>query len=283
MLREAEAKLVQLAMDINLLEADPRRANLKLRHYPPMVSLAPITHERPAFALAYAWAGVAIMWAFWVSFVIFLAEPRHVLTWWPLPTVDRTASVEHPAVAALIDLALVILFGLQHSVMARAWFKQRVMARMPEPLQRVTYVHTANAALFLLILFWQPIPMEIWNIEARPTREVLWLLFAAGWVVLFLGAWSFGILDLLGIEQVRAWREGRRHAPRLKTGFLYRWLRHPMYVGVLLGVWATPRMSFGHLLLALAITAYVLIAMRYEERDLMQRFGNSYQRWRGAA
>ena len=172
MLREAEAKLVQLTMDINLLEADPRRANLKLRHYPPMVSLAPITHERPAFALAYAWAGVAIMWAFWLSFVIFLAEPRHVLTWWPLPTVDRTASVEPPAVAALIDLALVILFGLQHSVMARARFKQRVMARMPEPLQRVTYVHTANSALFLLILFWQPIPMEIWNIEASPTREV---------------------------------------------------------------------------------------------------------------
>ena len=86
-----------------------------------MVSLAPITHERPTFALAYAWAGVAIMWGFWVSFVIFLAEPRQVLTWWPLPTIDRTASVEHPAVAALIDLALVILFGLQHSVMARPW------------------------------------------------------------------------------------------------------------------------------------------------------------------
>jgi protein-S-isoprenylcysteine O-methyltransferase Ste14 len=248
-----------------------------------MVSLAPITHERPTFALAYAWAGVAIMWGFWVSFVIFLAEPRQVLTWWPLPTIDRTASVEHPAVAALIDLALVIIFGLQHSVMARPWFKQRVMARMPEQLQRVTYVHMANAALFLLILLWQPIPIEIWNVEDAPAREMLWLLFAAGWVVLFLGAWSFGILDLLGIEQVIAWREGRRHAPRLKTGFLYRWLRHPMYVGVLLGMWATPRMSFGHLLLALAMTGYVLIAMRYEERDLMQRFGSSYHRWRGAA
>jgi protein-S-isoprenylcysteine O-methyltransferase Ste14 len=196
---------------------------------------------------------------------------------------DRTASVEHPAVAALIDLALVIIFGLQHSVMARPWFKQRVMARMPEQLQRVTYVHMANAALFLLILLWQPIPIEIWNVEDAPAREMLWLLFAAGWVVLFLGAWSFGILDLLGIEHVIAWREGRRHAPRLKTGFLYRWLRHPMYVGVLLGMWATPRMSFGHLLLALAMTGYVLIAMRYEERDLMQRFGSSYHRWRGAA
>lgn len=118
----------------------------------------------------------------------------------------------------------------------------------------------ANAALFILILSWQPIPMEIWNVEDTPAREVLRLLFATGWIVLFLGAWSFGMRELLGIEKLMAWREGRRHAPRLKTGFLYRWFRHPMYVGVLLGVWATPRMSFGHLLLALALTGDVLIA-----------------------
>jgi protein-S-isoprenylcysteine O-methyltransferase Ste14 len=99
-----------------------------------------------------------------------------------------------------------------------------------------------------------------------------------------LAPWSFGIRDLLGIEQVTAWREGRRLPTRtLKTGLLYRWLRHPMYVGVLMGVWATPRMSFGHLLLALALTGYVLIAMRYEERDLLHQFGSRYARWRGAA
>jgi methanethiol S-methyltransferase len=247
-----------------------------------MVSLAPITRERSTLALIYAWAGVAIMWAFWVSFVIFLAEPRQVLAWWPLPTVDRGGLIAHPALAAAIDIALVILFGLQHSVMARPWFKLSVMAWMPEPLRRATYVHMANAALFLLILFWQPIPIEIWNIDQAPTREVVWLLFGAGWVVLLLGAWSFGMRDLLGIEQVSAWCEGRPHALRLKTGLLYRWLRHPMYVGVLFGVWATPRMSAGHLLLALALTAYVLIAMRYEERDLLHRFGASYDRWRGA-
>ena len=248
-----------------------------------MASLAPVTHERPTFALTYAWAGVAIMWAFWVSFEIFLAEPRQVLAWWPLPTVDRTDWFANPAFAALIDLALVMLFGLQHSVMVRPWFKERLMGRMPEPLQRVTYVHLANAALFLLIVLWQPIPIQIWNVEGTPAREGLWLLFAAGWIILFLGGWSFGMRELLGIEQVTAWRNGRRHAPCLKTSFLYRWLRHPMYVGVLLGMWATPRMSFGHLLLALAMTGYVLIAMQYEERDLMQRFGARYSHWRGAA
>ena len=233
--------------------------------------------------MAYAWAGVAIMWAFWLSFVVFLAEPRQVLGWWPMPTVDRIRSAEQPALAALIDLALVALFGMQHSVMARPWFKQHVMNWIPDGLERSTYVHMANTALFVLILFWQPITLEVWNVDDGPARDVLWLLFAAGWVILLLGAWSFGMRELLGVEQVRAWTEGCRHAPRLKTGFLYQWLRHPMYTGVLLGIWATPRMSLGHLLLALALTVYVLIAMRYEEKDLLRRFGSSYSRWRGIA
>jgi protein-S-isoprenylcysteine O-methyltransferase Ste14 len=111
----------------------------------------------------------------------------------------------------------------------------------------------------------------------------LWALFAAGWTILFLGAWSFGIRDLLGISQMQAWVEARPlSGPNLKTARLYRWLRHPMYVGVLLGIWATPRMSVGHLLLALGLTTYVFIAMRYEERDLVRTFGASYQRWRAA-
>jgi protein-S-isoprenylcysteine O-methyltransferase Ste14 len=249
--------------------------------YPPMVSFALKRHDRPQLALSYAWCGVAVMWAFWVSFVIFLAEPRHILAWWPLPTVDRSGSVEQAFVAGLIDLASVTLFGLQHSIMARPWFKQRVMQRMPGGLQRATYVHMANLVLFLLILFWKPIPTLVWKVEATPAQEVLWLLFAAGWVILFLGGWSFGMRELLGIEQARAWSEGRSHTSRLKTGSLYRWVRHPMYVGVLMGVWATPRMSFGHLLLAFALTAYVLIAMRYEERDLLHRFGARYRGYRG--
>jgi methanethiol S-methyltransferase len=109
-------------------------------------------------------------------------------------------------------------------------------------------------------------------------------LFAAGWIILLLGARSFGILDLLGIEQMRGWcRDDWPRPPRLKTGLLYRWLRHPMYVGVLMGVWVTPLMSVGHALLASGLTCYVLIAMRYEERDLARQYGAAYSRWRVAA
>jgi len=247
-----------------------------------MVALSPITHERPSAGVVYAWSGVAVMWAFWVSFVIFLSEPRALMSWWPLPTIDQTGAATLSLLAAVVDLGLVMLFGIQHSVMARSWFKERVIQRMPGAFERSTYVHMANLALFTLILLWQPIPLDVWRVDHRLLQQALWVLFACGWVILFFGAWSFGIDELLGLAQMRAWRDRRPPpATRLKTGRLYRWLRHPMYVGVLLGVWVTPRMSMGHLLLALGLTGYVLIAMRYEERDLMQRFGARYGRWRG--
>jgi hypothetical protein len=124
------------------------------------------------------------MWAFWVSFVIFLAEPRQVLEWWPLPTIDRVASPQQPLLAACINVALVAVFGLQHSMMARPWFKRRVMGWIPGGLERATYVHMANTALFILILLWQPITTEVWNVEDSAARDVLWLLFGAGWVIL---------------------------------------------------------------------------------------------------
>ena len=249
-----------------------------------MVSLsAPLAQKRFNIGLLYAWSGFVVMWAVWIAFVIFLCEPRRLLPLWPLPTVDGDAALNAPW-AALVNLALVALFGLQHSVMARPWFKHRVVGRMPPAFQRSTYVHAANLALLALIVFWQPIPALLWDAGRGMAEDLLWALFAAGWVMLFAGAWSFGIRDLLGIEQMQAWVDERRYQPpRLKTGFLYRWLRHPMYVGVLLAVWATPRMSAGQCLLALGLTCYVLIGMRYEERDLARTFGARYRNWRDAA
>jgi protein-S-isoprenylcysteine O-methyltransferase Ste14 len=170
--------------------------------------------------------------------------------------------------------------------MARPWFKQWWAASIPAAFERCTYVHMANIVLFAMIFLWQPIPIEVWTISQGFARDLLWAVFALGWLILFLGARSFGLLDLLGVEQMHRWCNGEPpRKPRLKTGLLYRFLRHPMYVGVLLAVWATPRMTVGHALLALGLTGYVLIAMRYEESDLVGRFGASYNRWRaqGAA
>jgi methanethiol S-methyltransferase len=126
--------------------------------------------------------------------------------------------------------------------MARRWFKERVLSVMPEAFVRCTYVHMANLCLFALIHFWQPIPIDVWDVGRGIVGDSTWILFAIGWLILFLGAWSFGIFELLGLQQMRAWSRGIAvYQPRLKTGRIYRWLRHPMYVGVLLGVWATPR------------------------------------------
>jgi protein-S-isoprenylcysteine O-methyltransferase Ste14 len=198
--------------------------------------------------------------------------------------VDHGGMPAAPLTAAFVDLALVGLFGLQHSLMARPWFKARIVARLPPAFERCTYVHMANLVLFALIMLWQPIPVDVWHVNSGIARDGLWALFALGWIVLFLGAWSFGMRDLLGLRQMQAWADGDTHPThRLKTDWLYRWLRHPMYVGVLLGVWATPRMTIGHALLALGLTGYVLIAMRHEERDLQQRFGRAYMHWRDAS
>lgn len=165
--------------------------------------------------------------------------------------------------------------------MARPQFKRRWMAIVSPGLERATYVHAANAALFLLVLCWQPIPIALWHVQTPPLRELLWLTFALGWLILFAGAWSFGLADLLGLTQVWSWYKGRpAPPPLLKTGWLYKWLHHPMYVGVLLGVWVTPHMTVGHALLAAGFTLYVLIARRYEERDLERTFTGAYREWR---
>jgi methanethiol S-methyltransferase len=235
---------------------------------------------KAVLGLVYAWSAFVIMWAFWVCFVVFLANPAMLVRFWPLPTVDQGGALASPLLAALVDLALIALFGLQHSLMARPWFKASWAAANPA-FERCTFMHMANLALFALIVFWQPIPIEIWSLPRGIPHGAVWALFALGWIILFAGAWSFGIFDLLGIDQMRRWCQGRPPAAnRLKTGWLYARLRHPMYVGVLLGVWATPRMTAGHALLAAGFTLYVLIAMRYEERDLERKFGSSYVRWR---
>ncbi len=231
-----------------------------------------------ALGPAYAWAGLGIMWMVWVLLFVFLSEPRAVKAWVNLPAVDGPAGMPL-FVRAAIDCALIALFGLQHSVMARPFFK-RWLARLPAPFVRVTFVHAANLALLALVFAWQPIPIPIWQVTSKLPETLLWALFGVGWLVLLLGAISFGIRDLLGIREMQAWAQGKRQAQRqLKTGLLYRWLHHPMYVGVLLAFWATPRMTLGHLLFAGGMSIYVLIALGYEERDLKTSYGRAYEDW----
>lgn len=139
-------------------------------------------------------------------------------------------------------------------------------------LERATYVHATNAAAWAIVLFWQPIPQVIWSVSG-PLASCLWVLFGFGWFMLLTSAMSFGLLELHGIPQALASAKGKKYKePQLKAGGWYAGIRHPMYVGLVLGIRATPHMTAGHLLIAVGLSVYLLIGMHYEERDLAFRF-----------
>ena len=198
-----------------------------------------------------------------------------------LPThVDKGMSAS-PPVAALIDIGLIALFGIQHSVMARQGFKRRWTRIVPPPIERSVYCLATVGALVLLFAFWHPIGGSVWSVEAEGARIALWVLFGLGWTILFIATHLINHWELFGLAQ--AWRhfrgvEAQPHT--FRTPFLYRWVRHPIYSGIFLAVWATPDMTIGHLLLAVGFTVYILAGIALEERDLVEWHGERYLEYR---
>ena len=185
--------------------------------------------------LSYALAAFVATVVFFAWFILFLGNLPKPAKPWVYPTVDIGGSLDlFPA--ALADIGLVALFGLQHSLMARPGFKAWWTRIVPKGLERATYTMAASLAGFIMLFFWQPIPLIIWQ-APLPLAAVLWALFAIGWTILFSSAISFNLFELLGVRQAWAWYHGRPIPPlTLKTHWLYDWMRHPMYVGVLLGL-----------------------------------------------
>ncbi len=186
-----------------------------------------------------------------------------------------------PAIAAAIDLALIALFGVQHSVMARPGFKARWTRIVPQPIERSVYCLASAAVLGLLYTLWHPIAGTVWDVTNPAGRTVLWALLAMGWAIVFISTWLINHFDLFGLAQVwRHWRGVEPQPYRLSTPLFYRLVRHPLYSGFLLAFWVTPTMSLGHVLLATGMTIYVLIAIRHEERDLVAYYGDTYVDYR---
>lgn len=187
------------------------------------------------------------------------------------------------APALLIDAGLLALFALPHSLMARPAFKASLARFVPPALERSLYVWVAATSLALLLWQWRPLPALVWRVEAPWFRISLWGLFGAGWLLTVASTKSHGHFRLFGVAAAWAFARGRElPEPKLLATGLYGWLRHPMYLGFLLGSWATPDMSAGHLLFAGAMTAYILIGLRLEERDLEARYGEAYRAYREA-
>jgi methanethiol S-methyltransferase len=222
-----------------------------------------------------------------ICYAIFFATFLYLIAFvgsFPVPKmVDAPSSSLAPVAAAVVDVALIALFGLQHSVMARPAFKRAWTRIVPPPAERSVYVLFASLALLILFWFWQPIDKTIWAVPAEMgwLRAVLWLLFWAGFGIVLVSTFLINHFELFGLQQ--AWfnlRNRQPDAPELRQPLFYRWVAHPLYAGFFLAFWATPRMTVGHLLLAAALSVYMLIAIRYEEHDLTNLFGDDYRRYR---
>jgi methanethiol S-methyltransferase len=183
--------------------------------------------------------------------------------------------------AVVIDTALLALFAVQHSVMARQGFKRWWTRIVPSSAERSTYVLASNVCLIVLLATWYPITHDVWRVTAQPWRAVLTVTGLVGWAIALLSTLLIDHFDLFGVRQVFARLRGRHLADHeFATPLFYRAVRHPLYLGFLIAFWSTPRMTLGHLLFAVATTGYILVAVQFEERDLVRVFGEEYSDYR---
>jgi len=183
--------------------------------------------------------------------------------------------------ALAIDGVVLALFAIQHSVMARPWFKKRWTAIVPEPAERSTYVLFSSLALLLMFCAWEPIGGVIWKIDTGVGEAVIFGLYVAGLSIVLLSTFLINHFDLFGLRQVWLYLVGRKYTQlEFGTPFFYRYVRHPLYVGWLLTFWSAPVMTIAHLFFAIMTTAYILVAIRFEENDLVAVHGDIYQKYR---
>lgn len=184
------------------------------------------------------------------------------------------------AAAVAVDLGLIFLFGLQHSVMARPRFKAWLTGFVPHAAERSTFMLATALATFALCLLWQPLPQLIWQAPAGLAHDVMLAIGLAGWVLVLYATFLINHFDLFGLRQAWLYFTDREytHLP-FKTAALYRYMRHPIMTGVFVGIWFTPELTAGHLLFALGMSAYILIGVYYEEKDLLGVFGEKYRKY----
>lgn len=227
-----------------------------------------------ALALLY---GVVVYVLFFAAFLYFIPFIGGSM----LAFVDAPRTLDWGNVsggnAALVDIGLLLLFAVQHSVMARRSFKKIWTKIVAPSIERSTYVLATTAVLIFMYVEWQPIPTLVWNIGPGFWSAVLTALFFAGIVIVFIATFLINHFELFGLQQVwHRFRGSAVPAPVFRTPLFYKFVRHPIYLGFLLAFWSTPTMTVGHLLFAGVWTGYIFIAIGYEERDLVRHFGQAY-------
>jgi len=203
-----------------------------------------------------------------IGFVSGLAVPK---------TID-TGPDSSATEALVVNLLLMSLFAVQHSVMARKQFKQWWTQYVPKPVERSTYVLLASLTLVLLFWQWRPMPAIVWRIDEPDIAVTIATLSLVGWVIVFTSTFLINHFELFGLHQVANNLTGREMpTPRFRTPLYYKFVRHPIYLGFIIAFWAAPAMTVGHLLFAAVTTAYIFVGILLEERDLTEMFGDDYR------
>jgi protein-S-isoprenylcysteine O-methyltransferase Ste14 len=219
-----------------------------------------------------------------VCYVVFLAAFLYAIGFVGNFVVPRSIDhgIDAPITEAIVvNVLLVGLFAVQHSVMARPAFKRRWTRLVPKTIERSTYVLLSSLVLILMFWQWRTMPAVIWDVTWMPGRVGLWILFGMGWATVLLSTFLINHFDLFGLRQVYlAWRGTPYTDLEFRISLLYRVVRHPLMLGFIVAFWATPTMTVGHLLFAAATTAYILIAIQLEEHDLNAELGDRYRAYR---
>jgi protein-S-isoprenylcysteine O-methyltransferase Ste14 len=206
-----------------------------------------------------------------IGFVMGLVVPK---------TID-TGPGSSTTEALVVNLLLMTLFAVQHSVMARKQFKQWWTQYVPKAVERSTYVLSASLVLMLLFWQWRPMPAIVWQINQPDVAVAIATLALVGWVIVFTSTFLINHFELFGLHQVANNLTGRdMPTPRFRTPLYYKFVRHPIYLGFIIAFWAAPTMSVGHLLFAAVTTAYIFVGILLEERDLVDLFGDDYRRYK---
>ena len=180
--------------------------------------------------------------------------------------------------ALIVNTGLILLFGLQHSVMARSGFKQWLARYLPEAAERSTFMLATAIVTFAIIVLWQPMPTMIWQTSSAAAYNSMLAIGLSGWALVFYATFQINHFDLFGLRQVWLYFRGREYSvvPFQAKG-LYKHIRHPIMTGAFIGIWATPAMTLGHLVFAIGMSAYILIGVYHEEKDLLRAFGEKYK------